>query len=91
MNKFSDFLKSDFLKSIEKIKPILREIINSGGVAYLVGGSVRDLILKKEFKDIDIEVHNISIDVLQKCLEKFGYVRLVGKSRYDDKGSFEAT
>ena len=79
MNKILDFFKSDFLQSIEKIQPILQEIINSGGIAYLVGGSVRDLVLKRKVKDIDIEVHNISIDLLQKCLEKFGHVRLVGK------------
>ncbi|MBD3231129.1 HD domain-containing protein [Candidatus Dependentiae bacterium] len=69
----------NFFKSIEEIKPILQDIVKVGGVAYLVGGSVRDLVLGKTIKDIDIEVHKISLDKLQNCLKKFGPVRLVGK------------
>ena len=50
-----------------------------GGIPYLVGGSVRDLVMEKTVKDFDIEIHKISIDDLQKCLKKFGNVSLVGK------------
>jgi tRNA nucleotidyltransferase (CCA-adding enzyme) len=64
---------------IAKIRPILDEIIQNGGVPYAVGGCVRDFVLEKEIKDIDIEVHNISIEDLEKCLKKFGGVSLVGK------------
>jgi len=68
-----------FLNICEKIKPILQEIIKQGGKPYIVGGTVRDLVLDKEIKDIDIEVHLISLEKLQKCLEKFGKIKLVGK------------
>jgi tRNA nucleotidyltransferase (CCA-adding enzyme) len=70
---------SDFYKKVEELLPILREIINFGGKPYLVGGTVRDLVLGLDTKDIDIEVHGISLEDLQKCLSKFGYVKLVGK------------
>ena len=70
----------NFIKKLEKeILPIINEIKSKGGVAYLVGGSVRDLVLKREVKDIDIEVHKISIEDLESCLKKFGGVSLVGK------------
>jgi len=68
-----------FLEKIKKIEPILREIIKNGGRPYLVGGTVRDLVLGREIKDIDIEVHAITLEELEKCLKKFGGVKLVGK------------
>jgi len=59
---------------------IVREIDKVGGHSVLVGGAVRDLFLGLEPKDIDIEVHGLKIDQLQKILKKFGNVSLVGKS-----------
>lgn len=70
---------NNILKIINKLTPILKEIIKNNGQPYLVGGSVRDLILGLEIKDLDIEVHKISIKDLEKILKKFGPVRLVGK------------
>jgi tRNA nucleotidyltransferase (CCA-adding enzyme) len=74
MNKLSVFFKK-----IKDILPILDEIIKKGGVPYLVGGSIRDLVLNLDIKDMDIEVHKISLETLEKCLKKFGHVKLVGK------------
>lgn len=59
---------------------IIQEIDGQRGRALLVGGAVRDLLLGLSPKDIDIEVHGLKIDQLQKILEKFGNVSLVGKS-----------
>ena len=70
----------NLLQIINEIKPILTYLIKNGTTPYLVGGVVRDLVLKKEIKDIDIEVHGISIEKLEAILQKFGHVRLVGKS-----------
>jgi tRNA nucleotidyltransferase/poly(A) polymerase len=43
------------MKSLpNEVKKLLREIINKGHKAFVVGGAVRDLILEKEPKDFDI-------------------------------------
>ena len=64
---------------IEKVFPIIEKIKSYGGVSYLVGGTVRDIILRRETKDLDIEVHNLSLNELESCLEVFGKVSLIGK------------
>ena len=46
---------------------------------YLVGGAVRDIMLKRPVGDLDIEVFGLTIDELQQILARFGNVRLVGK------------
>ena len=57
------------------------------GRALLVGGAVRDLLLSLDglrtsggIKDLDIEVHGLTIEQLQQILSHFGQVSLVGKS-----------
>ncbi len=60
---------------------ILEALHKNGAKPILVGGCVRDFILNIENKDFDIEVFNIStFEKLQKILENFGSVKLVGKS-----------
>ena len=60
---------------------ILEALHENGAKPILVGGCVRDFILNVENKDFDIEVFNIStFEKLQKILENFGSVKLVGKS-----------
>ncbi len=69
---------------------IVREIDGQGGKAFLVGGSVRDMLLgKKPTKDLDIEVYGMQPDTIQEIVEKYGKVMEVGKSfgvlkYYDD-------
>ena len=47
----------------------------------IVGGFVRDALLNKNSKDIDIEVYNLdSYETLEKILKPFGSVNSVGKS-----------
>ncbi len=74
-----DFLNKVNNLQIKKIEPIIKAIRAIGATAYLVGGSVRDLVLGREVKDIDIEVHGIGIEELEKILKIFGPVSLVGK------------
>lgn len=62
------------------VKKIVAEIDHNGGRALLVGGAVRDLLLGLPVKDLDIEVHGLTIDELQATLSKFGQVSLVGKA-----------
>ncbi len=47
----------------------------------IIGGYIRDYLLHKTSKDIDIELYGISsLDLLQNILEEFGSVNNVGKS-----------
>lgn len=62
------------------MQTVFNEIESYGGKAYFVGGCVRDYIMNKPVKDIDIEVFGISINTLQEVLSKFGEPNLVGKS-----------
>jgi len=52
-----------------------------GGRPYLVGGCVRDSLLGLQSKDVDIEVHGISMeDLLKVLLKHTHHVDVVGKS-----------
>lgn len=62
------------------IKAIVERLDQSKGRALLVGGAVRDLLHEKLAKDIDIEVHGLSLHQLEQILKEFGHVRLVGKA-----------
>lgn len=54
---------------IEKLASRVAEL---GGRAYMVGGAVRDEIMKRPIKDVDIEVHGISGAVLEAVLKELG-------------------
>lgn len=64
---------------------ILEEILNDlqkiGATPILVGGSVRDHFLNIPVKDYDVEIFGIDcFETIEKCLQKYGFVKLVGKS-----------
>jgi len=47
----------------------------------IIGGFIRDKLLKKDSKDIDIEIYGIeSFEILEDILKEFGDVNVVGKS-----------
>lgn len=64
--------------------PLVQEIVDSiekkQGTVLLVGGAVRDLLLGFEVKDLDIEIHGISLEKLESVMRAFGPISLVGKS-----------
>ena len=63
------------------LEDILKDLQKIGATPILVGGSVRDFFLNIPVKDYDIEIFGIdSLEIIQKSLEKFGSVKLVGKS-----------
>lgn len=65
-----------------KNKPFIKQLMRTFPQAevFLVGGVVRDTILGRETKDIDLVVRNVSKKDLEKFLAKQGKVNLVGKN-----------
>lgn len=60
---------------------IFKKLIHLGIRPVLVGGFVRDFMLQRESKDIDIELYgNLDFGILCSILEEFGSVNSVGKS-----------
>ena len=56
--------------NLDLIKAIASDIKNEGGTAYYVGGCVRDEILGKENKDIDIEIFGLKPQQVKSILSK---------------------
>lgn len=54
------------------IEKLAYRVAELGGRAYMVGGAVRDEIMKRPIKDVDIEVHGISGAVLEAVLKELG-------------------
>lgn len=63
---------------LKKVKKIAEVIHENGGETYFVGGFVRDRLLGKESKDIDIEIHGLTVQELEKVLSSFGKVEHIG-------------
>ena len=59
---------------------IARRVARLGGRAYYVGGFVRDALLGRENKDVDMEVHGISVQALKDILDGLGQRITVGES-----------
>lgn len=64
----------------KRITQICKAIHDAGGSVYITGGAVRDHLLHKHPKDIDIEVHCLEPAQLDALLHSFGNVKAVGKS-----------
>lgn len=62
----------------EQVKEIIKKINEAGGRVLLVGGYVRDHLLHRENKDVDIEIHDISVAKVKSILEKYGQLDQVG-------------
>ena len=59
---------------------IARAVRDAGGRALIVGGWVRDDLLGRTPKDLDLEVFGLPADRLRPLLERFGRVETVGES-----------
>lgn len=64
----------------ESIQPIARAIAAAGGRAIIVGGWVRDHLLGRDAKDIDIEVHGLTLEGIETVLKSFGPVITIGRA-----------
>jgi tRNA nucleotidyltransferase (CCA-adding enzyme) len=58
---------------------IARAVRGHGGRAFVVGGWVRDRLLGRPSKDVDVEVFGVPADRLRALLEPFGRVDAVGE------------
>ncbi len=65
-------------KNIETAEKIAAAVSDAGGRTFYVGGYVRDQILGRENKDIDIEVHGISVGALEQILDGLGERMMMG-------------
>jgi len=59
---------------------IARAVRGAGGRALIVGGWVRDRLMGRESKDVDVEVYGIPAGDLRAILERLGRVETVGES-----------
>ena len=97
MKSFTQYIGSNFLfesRLDAAIPRKVRSVITSGGgKIYQVGGAVRDEILGKVSKDLDLLVTGVDLSELEKRLAPYGKVNLVGKSfgilKFTPEGSDE--
>ena len=59
---------------------LAQRVKDAGGRALIVGGWVRDRLMGRVSKDIDLEVFGLSAPALQVLLAEFGTVNTVGES-----------
>jgi tRNA nucleotidyltransferase (CCA-adding enzyme) len=68
------------MSPIDAATAIARAARAAGGRALIVGGWVRDRLMGRGSKDIDLEVYGIGADALKVLLGQFGAVNTVGES-----------
>lgn len=67
-------------RDIEMAHKVAAAVQQAGGRTYFVGGYVRDLLLGRDNKDIDIEVHGVSVQCLEEILDQLGERLSMGAS-----------
>src|SRR5438093_1173520 len=67
-------------ESFSRARDIALAVRNAGGRALFVGGWVRDRLMERDSKDLDIEVFGVPADRLKALLESLGRVETVGES-----------
>lgn len=68
------------LKEKDLVIAVAKDVDAIGGKMYNVGGYVRDKILGRESKDIDVETHGITPTEFKSILSKYGEVDEIGAS-----------
>lgn len=64
----------------ERVREIALAVAAAGGRALLVGGCVRDRVMGRNPRDVDVEVFGIPEDEFVSLLEDFGRVFRIGRS-----------
>lgn len=76
-NIYKKTVSQELIQAIETIATLVE---NKGGKALVVGGAVRDMLIGKKVKDIDIEVFGIKPALLKEILSTRFKLDLVGLS-----------
>jgi tRNA nucleotidyltransferase (CCA-adding enzyme) len=66
--------------SLDRARQIAQAVREVGGRALVVGGWVRDQLMGRESKDVDVEVYGVAADDLRRLLERFGRIEPIGES-----------
>lgn len=67
-------------KDLEMARRIAGTAAERGGRVYFVGGFVRDGVMGRESKDVDIEIHGMTADVVRGMLGEIGPWKEMGAS-----------
>ena len=67
-------------KDLDMAQQVARLVREQGGHTYYVGGFVRDRLIHRENKDVDIEVHGIAPKCLEEILDSLGERISIGES-----------
>ena len=67
-------------KDLQMAHEIALRVQEAGGSTYFVGGCVRDKLMGRDNKDIDIEIHGISPEMLGTILDNLGKRTEMGAS-----------
>ena len=70
----------DANKDLELARRLAERAAEQGGRVYFVGGCVRDSLLHRECKDLDVEAHGLTPAQLESLLDELGVRRSVGES-----------
>ena len=64
----------------EMARRVAEQVARRGGRTFYVGGFVRDALLQRDNKDVDIEVHGITPACLKEILDSLGQRLTIGES-----------
>src|SRR3954469_2455984 len=67
-------------ESFDRARAIAASIHDAGGRALIVGGWVRDRLMGRDSKDVDLEVFGLASKRVRTLLEALGQVEAVGES-----------
>ena len=71
---------NDLQHNLNMAAELARRVKARGGRVWMVGGCVRDGLMGREMKDIDVEVHGVPAPVLEEILDGLGERMAIGES-----------